>query len=648
MIFKVFKITNDDLKIPGAFEKLTNEQLAQIHGKIQAGEWMILILPVETLLFFYSDSNRPQNHLAQALNQAGLLAGKKCDYQEAAGAEALELFLQLATGISQGQAEPRLIQYLREVYIQAGECGNIGPVFHRLFQRGIWLHEKARMETDFFRFSIHPHEAFAELAQKIFGDLGNVHVQMIEAPAQGLHDWLDALYHKGCRKFTLLTHEPNRIMPAKYATQVLSIERNPILSSNVDILLIFDEQAVTLERRAITRRMSSRQNFPLLIFDATGRVTDANGIDRIYNVFVYQVHDLQRIAQKNREEQAEVGEKITRWIREEAATIREWLYSDSRHQFAGIIGATPEMQRIFELISRIAQTNITVLIQGESGTGKELVARAIHQLSKRANKPFITVNCGAIPENLLESELFGHVKGAFTGAINHKRGLFEEAQEGTIFLDEIAELPHQLQVKLLRCLQEGEVKRVGSNEVIKVDVRVIAATNQELLKMVEEGRFRSDLYYRLNVIQINLPRLRNRQEDIPILAQHFVKKYAARLQKAVDEISAEALQALYAYPWPGNVRELENAIEHAVAMAIGPSIELHDLPIHLQQARTSEPCDNHRASRMTLKEMEKHYIRETLEDCGWNYEMASRILGIGRTTLWRKLREYQIQKPEKV
>ncbi len=646
MVFKVHKIRNDQIQIPGPFHKLTSEQLAQIQSRIQASEWLLLILPEETLLFIYNDSNKLQNHLLQALSQAGLLAETTCQYDMLSGIEALQLFLEIATGIYQQHAEPRLIPYLREVYIQAGECGYIGPVFHRLFQRGIWLHEKARMETDFFRFSIHPHEAFAELAQKIFGDLGSVNVQLIDAPQQDWEPWVNALYHKGCRRFTLLTRETERTAAGKYDVQVLSMDRNPILSSNVDILLISEGASATLEKRTITRRMSSRQNFPLLIYDG-GAATGSDDIDRIYNVFVYHFHDLEAIAQKNREEQRAVGARIAEWIHGEAATIRDWLFSDSRHQFAGIVGATREMQRIFELISRIAQTDITVLIQGESGTGKELVAKAIHQLSKRADKPFVAVNCGAIPENLLESELFGHVKGAFTGAIHHKRGLIEEAQEGTIFLDEIAELPQQLQVKLLRFLQENELKRVGSNEVIQVDVRVIAATNQELLKLVEEGRFRSDLYYRLNVIQINLPPLRDRREDIPILAQHFIKKYAARLQKSVDEISPQALQALTAYRWPGNVRELENALEHAVAMAIGPRIELHDLPIQLQHATADEPCHNHRPSRMTLKEMEKQYIQETLQDCGWNYEMASKILGIGRTTLWRKLREYQLQKPEK-
>ncbi len=235
--------------------------------------------------------------------------------------------------------------------------------------------------------------------------------------------------------------------------------------------------------------------------------------------------------------------------------------------FGGMIGTSPAMRAVYRNVVGVAATRATVLILGESGTGKELTARAIHERSERRSRPFIPVNCSAIPEGVVESELFGHVKGAFTNATSPRSGLFEAANQGTIFLDEVGDLPQQAQVKLLRTLQEGEVKRVGSNETRKVDVRVIAATNVDLRKKIEEGRFREDLYYRLNVVAITLPSLRDRRTDIPALAYHFLKKHSARVGHSVDAISREALELLCTQPWPGNVRELENAVERAVVFA---------------------------------------------------------------------------------
>ncbi|RMI17487.1 MAG: sigma-54-dependent Fis family transcriptional regulator, partial [Calditrichaeota bacterium] len=372
---------------------------------------------------------------------------------------------------------------------------------------------------------------------------------------------------------------------------------------------------------------------------------DLKRLKKLPNLYVYTRRDIEQVIQANRAEQQKAAEEIEAWIAEEVAAFERWQTGESPFRFLDLIGSTPRMQRIFELISRIARTDTTVLIEGESGTGKELVARAIHQLSHRSEKPFVTVNCGAIPENLLESELFGHVRGAFTGAVTPKQGLFEVANQGTVFLDEIGELPVHLQVKLLRVLQDGEIKRVGSNETIRVDVRVLAATNRDLQEMVQQGAFRSDLYYRLNVIQLTLPPLRERVADIPLLAHHFLKKFAARFHKDVVEISPEALEALQRYPWPGNVRELENALERATALAVGKAVTLYDLPPALQKPASAPPPvalppDGH--PPLTLKELEKQYILEILKACNWNYEKACKQLDIGRTTLWRKLKEYRI------
>jgi two-component system, NtrC family, response regulator HydG len=309
-----------------------------------------------------------------------------------------------------------------------------------------------------------------------------------------------------------------------------------------------------------------------------------------------------------------------------------------------ILGATPRMQRILRLVEKIAPTDSPVLITGESGTGKELVARSIHYQSRRADRPFLAVNCGALPESLVESELFGHARGAFTGAAHEKRGLFEEADQGTLFLDEIGELPPSVQVKLLRVLQQGEVRRVGANQPRLVDVRVIAATNKDLAVALRSGEFREDLYYRLNVFQIDLPPLRERREDIPILALYFLTRYAHRLGKELHEFSPEAQAVLLRYDYPGNVRELENAVQRAATLADGPQVEARDLPPWMLQTgrllaeRAGEPASFLPDQDMTLEELERRHVAHTLERHHHNMSRTAKALGISRATLWRKLK----------
>ena len=308
--------------------------------------------------------------------------------------------------------------------------------------------------------------------------------------------------------------------------------------------------------------------------------------------------------------------------------------------YKDLLGATPRMQRLFRLIQRVAPSESTVLLTGESGTGKELVARAIHLQSKRAQGPFVPVHCGAIPEGLIESELFGYARGAFTGASASRRGLIEEADRGTLFLDEIAETPLSTQVKLLRVLESNEVRRLGENEVRIVDCRVVAATNKDLGKAVAEGKFREDLFFRLNVVHLEIPPLRERREDVPLLAAYFLELMAKRLGKSVRGFSPEAQRLLVQYDYPGNVRELENAIERAVTLSEGKWIEAEDLPPVFSQARLlpegragAEDRDS-----WTLEQVERDHIARVLARHRGNLAHAARQLGISRTTLWRKLR----------
>jgi len=327
-------------------------------------------------------------------------------------------------------------------------------------------------------------------------------------------------------------------------------------------------------------------------------------------------------------------------LRREVTQLRQQVKRE--FAFDQILGKSKPMRGIFDLIRRVADTQTNILITGESGTGKELVAKAIHFNSTRRDGPFVPVNCAAIPEHLLESELFGHVRGAFTDAKSDKRGLFEEAQKGTLFLDEISEMPMMLQAKLLRAVQEREVRRVGATRSVSVDVRIIAATNLLLSEEVKAKRFREDLYYRLNVIEIRLPPLRDRKEDIPLLCEMMLQKSSVGRQKQVRKISEAALGLLLDHSWPGNVRELENVIERAVTLAQGEIVTPDDLPLAIREAQGERHLIEESAERLLpLEEIEQLYIKRMLEKTRGNKFQAAQILGIDRKTLYRKLGEME-------
>ena len=336
--------------------------------------------------------------------------------------------------------------------------------------------------------------------------------------------------------------------------------------------------------------------------------------------------------------------------------------------YRNIVGASPKMQRILRLVSKVATTDSTVLLLGESGTGKELVARSLHVQSRRSHGPFVPVHIGSIPETLVESELFGYRRGAFTGATGERAGLIEDADGGTLFLDEVGEMPASAQVKLLRTLESNEIRRLGDNATRLVDLRLIAATHRDLRALVDSGRFREDLYYRLNVVQIEIPPLRERREDIGLLASYFLERAAERHGRAGLHFSPEAMAVLERHDYPGNVRELENAIEHAVTMAEGDEIRPGDLPVAVRTPRmlprhegeetaaargagpvaayTTESAGGDPRDRWSLAEIEKEHIRRVLALHRGNATSAARQLGISRTTLWRKLREYGLSRTE--
>jgi DNA-binding NtrC family response regulator len=383
---------------------------------------------------------------------------------------------------------------------------------------------------------------------------------------------------------------------------------------------------------------AARERYPgivAIVITGYGSVRDAvaamkrGAIDYLEKPFQFEelIHVLEKALEQRR-------------LASENAYLRSQL--EERYQFGGILGRSRPMQKLFQLLETVARSNSTILVTGETGTGKEVVARAIHHNSPRRAHRFVALNCSAIPETLLEAELFGHVRGAFTGAVGTRQGRFEQAHKGTLFLDEVGTMSVALQMKLLRALQEREFERVGDNQTIKVDVRVIAATNSNLATMVADGAFREDLFYRLNVIPIQLPPLRDRREDIPVLARHFLEKFAPG---SAMQISQSAMRVLMGYQWPGNVRQLENAIERAVALSSGrKEIDVADLPPEIQDVPQASPApfvdfpEDGLDMPAYLHSIERDLIQRSLERTGGNRNKAAELLRIKRTTLVEKLK----------
>jgi two-component system response regulator PilR (NtrC family) len=436
----------------------------------------------------------------------------------------------------------------------------------------------------------------------------------------------------------LLTREGYAVRLAASAADGLELARTvPFDAAIVDVMLPDSDGIAVLEE---LRRID--EELPVIMITAFASVENAiaamkrGAYDYITKPFK---NDEVLVVLKNATER--------RRLVAENKALRQNLQARAT-KFADIIGRSPRIRQVFDLIIQAAPSRTTILVQGESGTGKELVARALHANSSRADRAFITVNSGSLPPDLLESNLFGHVKGAFTGAVYPKKGLFELADKGTIFFDEIGNIPTETQAKLLRVIQEREFMRLGGVETIKVDVRIIAATNVDLRRMMEDGRFREDLYYRLHVITIPLPALRERKEDIPLLVQHFLEKYGAENGKAGLELTPDALDLLLEYDWPGNVRELENVIERAVVLSSGPRIDASLVPDHVRSTRRFQmpqfvlPPEGI-SFRDVVTDFEKRLIESTLEAAGGVQKRAAELLHIKPTTLNEMIKRHDIR-----
>jgi len=617
-------------------------------GKI-SGDNECVLFKSESQLWLFAHPADESNFIASAQNILRAEIGASLQDLERQtvhkhGSEVVRQFLFLAIGMESSGAPAHDLQSFRKQFDLARSHSLVGPTFLKLYQRGLWLNEKVRLELNLQLRSAMKETVLSDLAMKIFGNLKRQNA-LILANSESCKPYVEHLSKFKMAEIVLAGEDSvlSQLSQA-YGCRFVEMEKVVAQLPQTDLILLFDHslQKHLLDLK-ISKVMQKRRNAPLLVvslFDLNGH-KDADPFSKLYNVFSYTNDDLERIVNENLKEQQKLNTLVNQLIQKEIDDLYKWLNSEDKYRFGNIVGKSDAMQRILELIARIAQTDISVLIDGESGTGKELIARSIHEHSAKAKNPFIPVNCGAIPEGLLESELFGHIKGSFTGATDNKKGLLAEAENGTIFLDEIGEITMSTQVKLLRFLQEGEVKPVGSAQQIQLNVRVIAATNRDLKMMVENGVFRQDLYYRLNVIQVTLPPLRDRKDDIAPLLTHFIRKYARQFHKNVYGLEPAALQLLEPYDWPGNIRELENAIERAVALCAGDLITCEDLPPSLLPGGQGSKNDAF-GKNMTLKELEKRHIAALLHEHDWNYDLVTDILGIGRTTLWRKMKEYDI------
>lgn len=562
-------------------------------------------------------------------------------YHHLVGAGAVSHFLQLSLGLesADGTRKQEFLQHTAESIELANKLNLAGPIINRIYHGALILRGKSKKNgilPDQNRLGVQ----IKELAKKIFGQIAPLNLLVV---GQNERNFSLILNHFSESISNVQVYSTNTAFsaPGFNAEQHFSEEsriEEKLLHAHVVFRLNQDGDHF-FQVEPLTKLMHRRKNHPLLIINLDSTISSKSSLNRIYNLYNYDFSDFLNMGLP-----ADNESNLQQLIENELKEFFSWFYSKQYHRFGNIVSKSPAMEHVLEMIARVSQTDITVLIQGESGTGKELIARAIHENSPRRARPFIVVNCGALTETLLESELFGHEKGAFTGATHTKKGLFEEAHRGSIFLDEIGDTSPALQVKLLRVLQEGEIKRVGSSETLHIDVRLIAATHQNLDELVAQNRFRRDLYYRLNVVNLSLPPLRHRKEDILPLAEYFMGKYSDKMKKRVVNFTERARQALLAYHWPGNVRELENAIERAVALAIGNVIHTSDLPEWVQKLGGPGSVREKIERQMTLKEIEKEVILANLVAHEWNYDRVAEILDIGRTTLWRKMKEYGIRR----
>ena len=632
MLISCFKIAR-----PGSQEELRTAPEKEIYSRFnQSGLDELMVITDQSDLVIYTvatDLEDSRNFLKQ-------IFGKDLPEPLQQG-DAFRFFLETLLGkYDETASQNDLLVRTKEGYSRAIDFDAAGPVLSRFYRQGMDFLQSFGNRSELIGTCSNPAEAAIDIARKISENISGFQVLLIGNDRSGFETLVQLLKHEIRGKIYLLTnHRKDRYelaldlgcIPLEQELFEMTLTGSTIIISSEDLTGGLWKRIGTVVRR-------HRDQIYIYFQFTTGPVE--NGLQRQPNFFVQGLDQIRELVILHIRKRKQFIDSLDDEIREEVENLYDWLHSDQRFIFSGIVSRNKTMQQIFETVHRVAPSDISVLISGETGTGKELVARAIHAHSGRSLQNFVAVNCSAIPETLLEAELFGYEKGAFTGAIAMKKGLVETASGGTLFLDEIGDIPPLIQIKLLRVLQEREIMRIGNPNPISVDVRLIAATNRDLDELITGGSFRTDFYYRINTIQIGLPPLTDRKEDIPLLCRYFVDKHSRRQGKNVHAIAEDARDRLQNYHWPGNVRELENVIERAVAVSVGDRILLSDLPGELQAGKKTQPAKD----ITSLRDLEATHIAGLLAREAYNYTKVADLLGISRTTLWRKMKEYNLTK----
>jgi transcriptional regulator with PAS, ATPase and Fis domain len=559
----------------------------------------------------------------------------------------LRYFFEILIGKNKGlPADPGMLTKIREEFNIALNEGAVGSVLIKMYRQGENIGDMLQSDPVIKKNCIARPEVLFDISEKIAGNLDRFQFIYLGSQTSGIKQIADSIKYLEIQN-TYIFHE-NFAKAYQAGIELGCIPLNKVQLENhlnENTIVIDFENAGKKSMNMIIQAAKNNKNLIYIYFDLINN-TVGDQISYPPNFYIQFNKQIIGLINNHIQNRKNYINSLDPLISEEIKKFYLWLYSDDRFVFSSIVSADRRMQKVFELLRRIAPSDISVLISGETGTGKELIARAIHQNSMRSQARFVAVNCSAIPDTLLEGELFGYEKGAFTGAISAKKGLIEIASGGTLFLDEIGDLPPMIQVKLLRVLQEREILPIGSTNPVKVDIRLVTATNHDIDELVEIGKFRSDLYYRVNTVQIKLPALRERSDDIPILTDYFIKRLNRSNGKQISKISADVYKRFISYDWPGNIRELENIIERAFAVSIGEEITVTDLPTRMQSYPATKPRIEGQKISLdgSLKQNEAERIRDLIIHKKLNLTKTAKILGIGRTTLWRKMREFGISR----
>jgi len=638
------------IKILALPQSIDNDYLRSLYRKMNYidMEELLVIRQKENIEIYIvgTSAKHCQNKIEEIFNFGSDYSTSE-DFDQLADRDALRHFLDLVLGIHNGlPADPKQLLQIKEEFNLALDEGSVGTLLSKMYREGEKLGNLLHTDPVIVKNCISFPDVLLDIASKISGDLDAFQFVFLGSENDTMNQIISSIRRGEERK--LYYHHDDFGIAYRRGLSLGCIPIDTIQLENIlnKSTVFVDFNASESPNLNKLLNVSRDYRSHLYIYFSLSNKKTIKYSSKLPNLFIQSMGQVQGLIDLHTQNRIDYLQTLNNRIDHTINRFYDWLYSEDRFVFENMVSADRRMQKVFELTRRIAPSDVSVLISGETGTGKELIARALHNSSHRSEKEFVAVNCSAIPDTLLESELFGYEKGAFTGAYTSKKGLIELASGGTLFLDEIGDLPPIIQVKLLRVLHEKEILRLGETRPIKVDIRLVTATNHDLEEMTIQGKFRPDLYYRVNTVQINLPALRDRRADIPILTNFFISRLNRKSNKHISRISDSVQDKFTEYDWPGNIRELENIIERAFAVSIGEAITVSDLPKRMQNFTGTQYVfeNNNKTSVASLKDLEAARIRDLLVTKNITLSESARILGIGRTTLWRKMREYGINK----